>query len=223
MYKIQSNSATFKLTDEEKEILNDVAVNLQTIENRQFTNSKQIVFALVNRCKLLETELETLKTESLQNENSVNETENNLETESLQDENISEIGEIKQQLIDAIGFPETPSDTQLYDACLQIINSSNSFIETIAIKLNMADCDSVEIMQALHEKLTQPENTVQVEFNPEQLRLLRTIIRFRAQQKIDVPGLTLQELIRSMIFNRGCLFNEHGEFETGIRAGKMKK
>lgn len=202
MYQIASNSATIKLNDAEKAIFNATAENLQTIGNTVFTNSKQIVFALISRIS----ELETSKIEL---ENQINDLETELETlkttpppdESNEFQKV-ENSEIKQELIAAIGYEETPSDDELYSDLLEIITTS----------LEPAEPEK-EIVE-IERKLT--DNEFLLTLKAAQTEVLNTIARWRFMTQKDDHTNNIPELILRMLFNKGVLLNWHGQFDTGI-------
>lgn len=222
MYQVINNSATIKFSDEEKEIFNQEAILLQTTENTTFTNSKQVVFALISRCKQLENQktdlenqLETVKTNL-----------ESLETNPKTDENKLETSEIKQELIKVIGFDETVSDEDLLQACLHIFERADHFVVEIAKELNLPTATHDQILEAVKEKIQTPtevvkeveraltENEVLLNLSAQQKQTIEIIARWRSRTGKDSQLNTIEQTIKRMVFNSGTLMNDHGQFDT---------
>jgi len=78
----------------------------------------------------------------------------------------------------------------------------------------------VEKIVEIEKKLQDNEFIIQLE--PAQKRVLEVITRWRFQTKKDVKLLSIPQVIKRMVFNRGTLLNWHEEFETGIKEKHIK-
>jgi hypothetical protein len=211
-YQITGNQVTFRVNDTEKKMLNDFAVLRQIKENKTFTNAKQIVFELLS-----------IVNNSVNNENNTeinettheiieNEQKNVFEIVAEAPEN-QEVNEIKQQLIESIGYTETPTDEQLFTDLLEIITTP------------LEPAPTVEVVKEVVKEVERPltANEVLLNLTPQQRELIELITRWRFQQKRDTERLTTEKAIKRMVFNAGTLSNYHGEFETGIPLNKLNK
>jgi len=105
MYQITGNTVSFRVSEDEKEILNELANTLQTDENTVYSNSKQLVFGLITK---LNTDV-----------NNVSDSVINDELQTLIDECHNVIGydeiktlpEILRDLLEIISTPLEPAPT----------------------------------------------------------------------------------------------------------------
>lgn len=195
-YQITGNQITFRVNEEEKELFNQFAISRQTQENKEFTSAKQIILDLLSL---------------VNNQNNSVTNENKTENVELSEEN-KEVLSIKEQLIESIGYTDIPTEKQLLTDLLDIINTPLEPAPTVEIEK--------EVIKEVERKLG--VNEILVNLSTPQRELLETIARWRLMQKKDSVRLSLEKLIKRMVFNAGTLSNYHGEFETGIPLHKLR-
>lgn len=152
MYQF-SNNVSFRIqTDEQKNILNSVASELQEQQSIVFENAREFTLNLVAEYRRIQLENISLKSEINANADAHLHSETNAEPNAdlnLNSELNSELNadadlntdsdttEIKQQIIAFLGYENNVTDTELLNDCLSIITESDSMVKQIATHLNL--------------------------------------------------------------------------------------
>ncbi|HRO76959.1 MAG TPA: hypothetical protein PLP27_12530 [Crocinitomicaceae bacterium] len=210
MYQIEGKQLTCKLTDQEREQVNEFAKKWQTTENVVFSNGKQLVLALLTHCKQLENSFFIQENNLKKEIQAKEELENELLTLREQLESTpqtTENSEIKQQLIETLAYQEPPTDEQLFADVLEIINTP------------LEPAPTVEVIKEVERQLLPTE--ILLNLTAKEKEILDLIARYRFSTKEDNPRKTTSELIHAMVFNKGTLLNEHGRFKTYINNKKL--
>lgn len=239
MYQITGNTVSFRVNDEEREQLNEIALTLQTTDNQLFTNSKQVVFAMLTHCKQLQTKLSALanadKSEVLEeiitqqtekqpsanvdtnvsdvntNVNSENKNVDNLNTELNTEIDISDKHKIIAYLQSELGDDYNPTDEELFSELLEIITTPRE------------PAPEVEFIKTVEVERKLTETEVLLNLKPQQINLLKTIARWRFIAKKDTHTNSLEELIPRMLFKKGVLPLVNEVFELGVPEHLLKK
>lgn len=217
LYQLTSSQYSARLSTDELTQLNNIAAQLQTDKNIFFTFQKDVIIHLMNEYSkvyaentLLKTTISELKdvnaelTEALSNRPQSENIENNTADNS-------KTTVIKDRLIEEMGYLERPTDEQLYSDILEIITTP------------LAPAPTVEIEKPVIKEKELSENEVLIELTEKQKHILELIARYRYSLKEDTQRLSLSDLIKRMVFNRGTLLNMHGEFKTLLRPKTLKQ
>lgn len=207
MYQITGNQASFRVTDIERDLINDVAEEIQEESGNSFTNVKQLFFAMIKKLESQEIALKELQMDY----NSKVEELSHLREEpptlpELPEELKIKFEEIKQSVFEG----EELSEETMLDTLVQIVNSPAPVVPQIEEKI-------VEVERELSE------NEVLIDLKPAQKNVLLKIADWRFKNDYDKEVLSPGEVMRKMTFNRGSLTNWHGEFMTGITERKLRK
>lgn len=224
MYQVSPN-ISFRVDENQRTQLNAIAEELQTAESVAFNNAREFVFSLLNahiqlkdRCMQLEYELNTklnavnadvldLNAELNTANAELNTPNADLNTDVLE-LNAELNTDHKQILIDAIGYPENPTDESLYSDLLAIITTpAEPTVE-------------VEVIKEIEKPLSKGE--ILVHLSAQEFDTLDIISRYRVHKKLDPQRRTISSIIKKMVFNAGSLTNYHGEFETGFNNKRLK-
>lgn len=192
MYKIKGQQVSFRVTDFERDELNQVAETLQTKNEVEYSNGKDLTFGILAEMKKLQTaEPKTIEVEV--------EVEKEITVEVLPEALKTKFAEIKEIVFDG----EEMSEVEMLETLIQIINTPEPVVPQIEEKI-------VEVERELSE------NEILVEVKPPQREALSKIADWRFNNKLDQEKLTLAGVLRGLAFKPGPLTNWLNEFETGI-------
>lgn len=202
MYQINGNTVSFRVNEDEREQINQIAEKLQTLGNTTYANGNQLFFALLQYCKQLENKAEpTNEVEAMEVAldsavNSVNELN-------------TIVNEYRKQLSTAVNVVyenDNFTDDQLITTVINVINSKP---ETIT------ETETVTETKEVEKQLS--ENQLLLTLHPNwerKIELLNEIAKRRAK-KYSKDIEPIEVLAEKMIFNDGTIFNLGGEFYTG--------
>lgn len=192
MYQIKGQQVSFRVTDFERDELNQVAKTLQTKNEVEYSNGKDLTFGILSEMKKLQTaEPKTVEVEV--------EVEKEVTVEVLPEALKTKFAEIKENVFDG----EEMSEVEMLETLIQIINTPEPVVPQIEEKI-------VEVERELSE------NEILVEVKPAQREALSKIADWRFNNKLDQEKLTLAGVLRGLAFKPGPLTNWLNEFETGI-------
>lgn len=192
MYQIKGQQVSFRVTDFERDELNQVAETLQTKNEVEYSNGKDLTFGILTEMKKLQTaEPKTVEVEV--------EVEKEVTVEVLPEALKTKFAEIKENVFDG----EEMSEVEMLETLIQIINTPEPVVPQIEEKI-------VEVERELSE------NEILVEVKPPQREALSKIADWRFNNKLDQEKLTLAGVLRGLAFKPGPLTNWLNEFETGI-------
>lgn len=192
MYQITGKQVSFRVTDFERDELNQVAKTLQTKNEVEYSNGKDLTFGILTEMKKLQTaEPKTVEVEV--------EVEKEVTVEVLPEALKTKFAEIKENVFDG----EEMSEVEMLETLIQIINTPEPVVPQIEEKI-------VEVERELSE------NEILVEVKPAQREALSKIADWRFNNKLDQEKLTLAGVLRGLAFKPGPLTNWLNEFETGI-------
>lgn len=211
MYQITGNQASFRVTDVERDLINDVAEEIQESSGNYFTNAKQLLFGLIKKVQSQTVQLQELqmdynsKIEELSHLREVPPT-----LPGIPEELKIKFEEIKQSVFEG----EELSEETMLDTLVQIVNSPAPIVPQIEEKL-------VEKTIEVERKLSETE--ILIDLKPSQKNALLKIADWRFKNGYDNEELSPGEVMRKMTFNKGSLVNWHGEFMTGFSERHLKK
>jgi len=218
-----------KLKDENEELKKQLEQKENEIAEQLYTHLEEIKKTReeVQRDKELELQIlrssnQELKERLLQSQQALEQSGNEqLEAEQTTTESVQETEQESdstefenqtmqqyQKLIELIGYETEPTELQLFNDLIDIISQPQ-------------EPETIEKNVEIERELAKNEFLLQLE--EPQATLLEKIARWRYQTKRDPQRLQIPQLIRRMIFNKGTLFNWHGEFDTGISEKRLKQ
>jgi len=193
MYQIKGQQVSFRVTDFERDELNQVAKTLQTKNEVEYSNGKDLTFGILSEMKKLQTaEPKTVEVEV--------EVEKEVTVEVLPEALKTKFAEIKENIFDG----EELSEEEMLDTLIQIVNTPAPVVPQVEEKI-------IQVERKLSE------NEVLVELKPAQIEALNFIADYRFKKKLDAEKLSLAGVLRGLAFKPGPLTNWLNEFETGIR------
>lgn len=209
MYKLPpSGSFSFRIDEEKKELVQQVADELQTISGKEFSNAGEIVYALINRVKTLENELQTAEN-NLKATNKVLETaENKLNDIAFGDDNVDELQPLLDQAKEILYGEEIPENATAESIIQDLIGVASEPAPTPQVV-------EKEIEKVVERELSADE--ILLKLSPKQIELLNLIARWRHSKKLDEELKTPGQIIEGMVFNKGALLNWGESFRTGIK------
>lgn len=191
MYQIKGQQVSFRVTDFERDELNQVAKTLQTKNEVEYSNGKDLTFGILTELKRLQNvEPKTVEVE----------VEKEVTVEVLPEALKSKFAEIKENIFDG----EELSEEEMLDTLIQIVNTPAPVVPQVEEKI-------IQVERKLSE------NEVLVELKPAQIEALNFIADYRFKKKLDAEKLSLAGVLRGLAFKPGPLTNWLNEFETGIR------
>lgn len=130
-------------------------------------------------------------------------------------ENIAQTDELKAVIanaIEVVGYENTPTLDVLITDLVQIANTP------------LEPAPVVEIEKETIKEVFKPlePNQLLLELSPAQLDILQKINRWRSFKRISDATENIESTVKKMLFNVGTLTNDHGYFQTGITADKLK-
>lgn len=189
MYQIKGQQVSFRVTDFERDELNQVAETLQTKNEVEYSNGKDLTFGILTEMKKLQTaEPKTV------------EVEKEVTVEVLPEALKTKFAEIKENIFDG----EELSEEEMLDTLIQIVNTPAPVVPQVEEKI-------IQVERKLSE------NEVLVELKTAQIEALNFIADYRFKKKLDAEKLSLAGVLRGLAFKPGPLTNWLNEFETGIR------
>lgn len=205
MYKLPNPQISFRLNSDEYELLNSLSENFQEESQKDFTNAKQFVMAMLANVNELENKIVDFETKLKALESIPKTTVNN------------EMLELEPLFITAkelLGY-EDELDPVTNTTILQ------DLIEVIQIPPAPAVEIEIPVIKEVPIELT--ENEVIVKMTEGQRRAIDFIAEYRERRHLDAEKLDAATIIRRMTFNKGSLTNWHDEFETGINSVRTAK
>lgn len=193
-YQITGTQVSFRVNNEERAQLNELAIDLQAENKVQFNNSKDLVFAIVEKsnnsaANVVEVEKEVIK-----------------EVEVIPTDLSAKFAEIKASVFD----DEELTELEMLDTLIQIITTPTPAVEI-----------EKEVMKEVERPIS--ENEVLVPLLPNQKEILKRIADHQFKRFPKNGQLTEGEVMRKMCFNMATL-TDYGEmFETGISEREFKQ
>lgn len=227
MYKIPNSKQTsFRVSDYEKNVIDEFLISFQESENKDFGNFRDVFLAIIESHKLLEKENQQ-SAESVAFIEAISK-----KNKELQEELSKKTLEV-EQVMEALNEAHEISNTSPADLSILFkeINSSvfegeeKTELEMLQELVNIINSPTpaVEIEKTVEVERKLNENERVFSFTADQLKILKTIARWRAYKKIDEPLKTVQQTVKAMIFNLPTLTNEGECFKTGLTYNRAKK
>src|SRR5690554_4598471 len=192
MYQIPKKQLAVKLSDFERNQLQEVSDQLQERLETTFSNGNHVVFGVLQELKSLENKVKSLETELKTKETEVETLENranDLLAESMNNDNQSE------------DFQE------LLDEAKAVLYGDEENTDEMTMQSVFSDLIEVAKQPAPEPKTIEKEVVKEVEL----------IARWRHSKKIDAVLSTPGQIIEGMVFNKPALLNWGEGFKTGIK------
>lgn len=247
MYQITGNTISFRISPEERDILNQHALTMQTQENQVYTNSKQLVFGLITHCNQLESTLNTtvskLNTDVDSSKSSGSETKNIQEVENTMSADVNnlntelnaDVNKVNAELNSDVIKTEFKNSSELLDLIEQAKMTIGYDPEDSPATPEAVLRDLIEIINQPIEtpKAIEKEVTVEVErklspneilvnLTAQQVDVLELIARWRFSKRLDQEKKTKAEIIKAMTFNEATLLNYGDCYKTGIKSKNIR-
>lgn len=193
-YQITGSQVSFRVNNEERTELNELALELQTENKVQFNNSKDLTFAIVEKLK------NSVSTPIIEEKEVIK------EVEVIPTDLSAKFAEIKASIFDN----EELTEIEMLDTLIQIISTPSPAVEL-----------EKEVIKEVERPLS--ENQVLVDLIDNQKAILTRISNFRQKEGLDKIPLTEGDVLRKMCFNMATL-TDYGEmFETGISEREFRQ
>ncbi|WP_107037864.1 hypothetical protein [Brumimicrobium mesophilum] len=210
MYQIPSKQLAVKLSDFERNQLQEVSDELQEKLETTFSNGNHVVFGILQELKTLETNLITaenkVKSLEIELETLRNQSENKVESNQNQDEyDLQPLFELIRESLYGAEEEDSSTNEELLNDVLGVLSEEPpkpQTIEKVVEKEIERSLSADEILLKLTEK---------------QIELLNLIARWRHSKKIDPELKKPGQIIEAMVFNKGALLNWGEGFRTGIK------
>lgn len=165
MYQIKGQQVSFRVTDFERDELNQVAETLQTKNEVEYSNGKDLTFGILTEMKKLQTaEPKTVEVEV--------EVEKEVTVEVLPEALKTKFAEIKENIFDG----EELSEEEMLDTLIQIVNTPAPVVPQVEEKI-------IQVERKLSE------NEVLVELKTAQIEALNFIADYRFKKKLDAEKI----------------------------------
>lgn len=218
MYTITGDQVSFRLNAQEKEEINQLAISMQTDENEVFSNSKNIVFALITRLKASESELKALEIK-------LKAVENDLETaESALIQLGNDVEELESNKISSENnLLDTEIELRFHAAKIQLGHSEEENIPNIEILDQLISISKNPVIREVEKIIEPTENELLLNLHPSQVKVIDEISLRRFQAGDDEIQNTREKQVLELIFNQQTLFNWAGNYSTHIKLVELKK
>lgn len=220
MWSINSNQVSFRVTDEQKEYLNDLVPDLEKAHGTKIDSAKKFFKLLIDEFGITKDNFENTIIPNEEQEKEIQDLRNYVE---MQNKAIAEFEknpapldegtlQAKNDLINALGYSEPMPDETFYKDLLEVITLETLTPEPVEIEK--------EVIKEIPIKL-EPNQTI-VTTTPEQHNHLELIARWRLSVGKDKELSTVETIIKRMVFNEGTLLNYHGFFATGLKDKNLR-
>lgn len=213
MYQIPKKQLAVKLSDFERNQLQEVSDQLQERLETTFSNGNHVVFGVLQELKSLENKVKSLETELKTKEIEVETLENranDLLAESMNNDNQSEDF---QELLDEAKEVLYGDEENTDEMTMQSIFSD--LIEVAKQPAPEPKTIEKEVVKEVERELT--ANEILLSLDDKQIKVLELIARWRHSKKIDTVLSTPGQIIEGMVFNKPALLNWGEGFKTGIK------
>ena len=213
MYQIPKKQLAVKLSDFERNQLQEVSDQLQERLEITFSNGNHVVFGVLQELKSLENKVKSLETELKTKETEVETLENranDLLAESMNNDNQSEDF---QELLDEAKAVLYGDEENTDEMTMQSVFSD--LIEVAKQPAPEPKTIEKEVVKEVERELT--ANEILLSLDDKQIKVLELIARWRHSKKIDAVLSTPGQIIEGMVFNKPALLNWGEGFKTGIK------
>lgn len=215
MYQLTSQQVGFRISENDKEILNSVLNELQTEKQTSFSSFKDAVFVLIANRKQTENELISLR-EQLQ--------------EALKNVKTDEIPPIANRF--QVDFSENTAVQELIGKVIEneSLPVDSDVSEVVSIALSKALKPPTVITETIEKEVEVEvsvptplkDGEVILSLKPMQRTILEIISKRRFEAGYDSALQTIETTADRLIFNKATLFNWGGEFSTCLKLGDFK-
>lgn len=215
MYKLpESGQISFRISENDKEVLQSLADKLQIDNQETFKNARDIVFAIIE-------ELQTLSAIREEQENKIATLENRATSLLAELQKIDAEKEDKEALQnefqplfdearELIGYDEAVENSTILKDLIVMINTPQKPAPPV----------EVEVIKEVEKPLSADE--ILLKLSSKQIEVLEYISEWRHRKGLDKTKQTNAEIIKAMTFHRGALLNYSDEYRTGITPKNLR-
>ncbi len=205
MYNIpDSGQISFRLKADEKEQLQTISDQLQEENETEFSNSKEIVFALIEKVRSLESDYKASELNFEATNKVLEETEAKLNDVVFDDSLTPLFDQIKEKLYGE-DDPAPETNELILGDVLEVLNQPDPTPQTI----------TKEVEKIVERELS-PDELI-LKLSEKQIELLKLIANWRFSKKLDAEKRTPAQVIEGITFNKPALLNWGEGFRTGIK------
>lgn len=215
MYQLSSQQVGFRVSENDKEILNSVLNELQTEKQTSFSSFKDAVFVLISNRKQTEKELISLR-EQLE--------------EALQKVKTDETTPISNRF--QVDFSENTAVQELIGKVIEneSLPVDSDVSEVVSVALSKALQPPTVIKETVEKEIEVEvsvptplkDGEVILSLKPMQRTILEIISKRRFEAGYDSELQSIETTADRLIFNKATLFNWGGEFPTCLKLGDFK-
>lgn len=192
-YQFTGTQVSFRVNNEERNELNQLATELQDENNVQFNNAKDLTFAIIDKLKQARNEAPRQEAEVV---------------EVLPAHLAEKFAAIKADIFENKELTEL----QMLETLISIVTTP-----TPAVEIEKEIEKVVEVERAISE------SEVLVTMQPAQKQILQRIADWRFTKGKDNQKLATGDVMRKMCFNMATLTDYGEMFETGISEREFKR
>lgn len=213
MYQLTGQQIGFRISENDREIINAVINELQTARQTSFSSFKDAVFALISDRKQYKNELISLR-EQLE--------------EALQKVKTDETTPISNRF--QVDFSENTAVQELIGKVIEneSLPVDSDVSEVVSVALSKALQPPTVIKETVEKEIevavpvALKDGEVILSLKPMQRTILEIISKRRFEAGYDSALQSIETTADRLIFNKATLFNWGGEFPTCLKLGDFK-